>query len=116
MVPEAALPLTVTLADPCAEEQPFEFVSTTLSVRVPATPAVNVIWLVPFPLLIVPLTIDQAYVLPAWFVTEAMRPVSPGLTFEGAVIAGVAGVGLTVTVTVGPLVETQPPELVTVSV
>ena len=47
--------------------------------------------------------------------TLAVTPVCPGETEEGDVILG-AGVALTVTVTVGALIETQPLASVVVSV
>ena len=85
----------------------------TSSVSVPATPAVNVIWLVPWPAVIVPFVIVQAYVLPMLFGTLAVRFGDPAPTVEGAVMPGAAGTGLTVTV-IGALGSlTQPPAFAT---
>ena len=63
---------------------------------------------------IVPFTIDQAYVVaPAG--PEAVFPVDPPQTGDGdGVIVGVAGLALMVTLTV--LLRGQPPALVTVRV
>ena len=55
---------TVTVVDPLGEAQPL-FVSTTRSVSVPREPAANLIELVPWLLVIFPLVMLQAYVLPA---------------------------------------------------
>jgi hypothetical protein len=55
---------TFTEALAGGEGQPAEFVSLTVRVSVPVPPTVNVTWFVPFPAVIVPLVIDQEYVLP----------------------------------------------------
>ena len=84
---------TFTEAVAAAESQPDAFVSTTVRPSVPAAPAVNVIWFVPFPAVIVPFVIDHAYVLPASFMTLAVSPAWPGVAPTGATMTGVAGVG-----------------------
>jgi hypothetical protein len=84
-----------------SEAQPAELVSTTESDDVPTVPAVNVIWFVPCPAVIVPFVIPQTYVLPLCEVTDAVRPAARGVTDAGATITGVAGIGLTVTTVAG---------------
>ena len=90
-------PATVTFTDPVFETQPFEFVSTTESVRVPTDPAVYVIAVPVGGLVIVPFRIVHAYVEPAVAGTVAVLPVEPGSTGVGAVMTGAGGFGLTVT-------------------
>ncbi len=72
----------------------------TLSVSgVPAVPAVNVIWFVPWPDVIVPFVIDQAYVAPRIEATLATRFGDPAPTSDGAFMTSGGGggqVGVTV--------------------
>ena len=81
------------------------FATTTVRVTLPVAPAVNVIDGVFAPAVIVPPLIDHVYVVPAgpaW--TDAVLPLDPGTTVDGAVIV-VDGVALTVTLTAGAVPE-----------
>src|SRR5258707_567564 len=84
--------LTVTVADVVCETQPRFVASVTVRVKLPLVPAVKVILLVPWPAVMVPFWMLHEYLLPAWFATEAGRPVSLALAVDGAVIAGAARV------------------------
>jgi len=95
---------TTLLAGP--EVQPAR-VSVTCSVRLPAAPAVKVIALPVAVDVIVPPVIVQAYVLPALNGTLADSPTWFGIANAGAVIAGVAGIGLTV-MTAFPVPAAEP--------
>jgi hypothetical protein len=113
---ETVLPggMTLTFAD-FVSEQPAEVVTVTCSVSVPGAPAVNVMLDVPVPAVIVPLVIDQLYVAPApAFATDALLPVEPATTLDGAVIVAF-GFGLIVTVVVAEEALLQLP-LVTTTV
>ena len=103
----AAAGVTVIVAVPGAEAHPDEFVSVTESEAVPDAPTLKVIWSVPCPEVIVPFDKDQLKTFPACTGTEAVRPVCPATAEAGAVMTGVAGVGLTETVVV-PAGEAQP--------
>jgi hypothetical protein len=106
--------VTVTFAD-FVSEQPADVVTVTCSVSVPAAPAVNVMFDVPVPAVIVPLVMDQLYVAPApAFATDALLPVEPATTLDGAVIVAF-GFGLIVTVVVAEEALLQLP-LVTTTV
>jgi len=68
----------VTVALPGALTHPGAFVSVTESVSgAPETPAVKVIWFVPWPAVIVPFAIVQAYAEPAWAGRSRSGSVSP---------------------------------------
>jgi hypothetical protein len=74
------------------------FVSITDSVSgMPAVPAVNRIWLVPCPLVIVPFPSVQVYVDPGLGRTLAVRFGDPAPTVAGAEITGAGRSGSTVT-------------------
>jgi len=108
----AGLAFTVTSAELVAV-QPVALLTVSVSVVVPATPAVQVMVWMFVALVIVPLLIDQAYVVaPAG--PLALLPVEAAQTAAGAVIAGDAG--LLETVTFAELVAVQPEALLTVSV
>lgn len=88
--------------------------TTTERLTTPVDPAVNVIDGVFAPAVMVPPLIDQVYVVPTGpAATDALLPVDPGTTVEGAVIV-VEGGALTVTFTAGA-VPLQPVASVTVT-
>jgi hypothetical protein len=102
---------------PASDAQPEGDVSTTESSTVPGpAPAVNVMLLPVSGVVGVPFVTDHRYVAPACEGTLATSPVWPPLADGGAVITGADGFALTVTVTGGLLLETQPFASVTVSV
>ena len=83
----------MTVALPGALTHPGAFVSVTESVSgAPETPAVKVIWFVPWPAVIVPFPIVHVNVLPARGGTLAVRFGEPAPTDDGAVMtSGTAG-------------------------
>ena len=88
--------------------------TTTVRLTTPLDPAVNVIDGVIAPAVMVPPLIDQMYVVPAGpAATDAVLPVDPGMTVEGAVIV-VEGAALAVTFTAGA-VPLQPVASITVT-
>jgi len=77
--------------------QPADDVTVTLSDTAPEEPAVNVIFFVPAPDVIVPFTIDQIYVAPPpAFGTEALLPAEFAHADTGAVMTA-EGIGSTLT-------------------
>ena len=109
----AGFAFTVTLAELVAV-QPVALLTVSVSIVVPAEPAVQVMVWMFVALVMVPLVIDHAYVVaPAG--PSAVLPVEPAQTCEAdGVIVGVAGFALIVTF--AELVAVQPEALLTVSV
>ena len=109
----AGVGLTVTF-EVFVAEQPDAFVTTSVRSVVPAAPAVYVIVWMFVAEVIVPFTIDQAYVVaPAG--PAALLPVEPAQTCAGVgVIVGAVGFALMITFTV--LLAEHPEALVTTSV
>jgi hypothetical protein len=113
MVGAAGFAFTVTSAELVAV-QPVALLTVSVSVVVPAVPAVHVMVWMFVALVMEPLVIDQAYVVaPAG--PLAVLPVEPAQTCEAdGVMAGAAG--LAEIVTFAELVAVQPEALLTVSV
>jgi hypothetical protein len=88
--------VTGTLREP-DDVQPADDVTVTVSDTAPGDPAVNVIFFVPAPDVIVPFVIDQEYAAPPpAFGTEALLPGELAQTDTGAVMTE-EGIGSTLT-------------------
>src|SRR5262245_25721171 len=105
---------TWMLVEASGERQPLALSMTVQSIVVPGGAASNTICREPCPAVITPPDSVQVQVAPMWLGTLAEAPDAPTGTEIGAVMTGVAGVWLTVTVVEAALVDAQPLAAMTV--
>jgi hypothetical protein len=96
------------------DEQPALVSKTVHAIVEPGEAASKTICRVVWPAVITPPESVQVHVEPEWLTTLAEAPEAPTGTESGAEMTGSAGTALTVTVTLGALVEGQPLAAMTV--